>query len=142
MRPPFTLTVTDTPDMAARHLCHDLLLFHWSLYADFRRLAGRFATLATSPLVRLRLEHVVDDFCHKFQIDAVGLRVSLHLCRPGTEWMDVGGEVRRMTTMEVAIFKGAAFPAAGPRVPHRSPPLSAGTLAGQSRLVLCIDAMS
>jgi Protein of unknown function (DUF1826) len=47
-----------------------------------------------------------------------------------------------MTTMEVAIFKGAAFPGAGPRILHRSPPLSAGTLAGQSRLVLCIDAMS
>ena len=142
VRPPFTLTVTDTPDMAARRLCHDLLLFHWPLYADFRRLAGRFATLATSTLVRLRLEHVVDDACRKFHIDAVGLRMLSTYVGPGTEWMDVGGKVRRMATMAVAIFKGTAFPGAGPRVPHRSPPLSAGMLDGQSRLVLCIDAMS
>ncbi len=46
-----------------------------------------------------------------------------------------------MTAMEVAVFKGAAFPGAGPRVLHRSPPLSTGTLVGQSRLVLCIDAV-
>ena len=36
VRPPFTLTVTDAPVMAARRLCHDLLLFHWPLYTDFR----------------------------------------------------------------------------------------------------------
>jgi hypothetical protein len=142
VRPPFTLTVTDTPDMAARRLCRDLLLFHWPLYGDFRRLAGRFAMLAASPLVRMRLEHVVDDSCRKFHVDAVGLRLLCTYAGPGTEWMDIGGKVRRMTMMEVAIFKGTAFPGAGPRVLHRSPPLSAGMLAGQSRLVLCIDAMS
>jgi hypothetical protein len=47
--PPFTETVTGTPDLAARRLCHDLLLVHWPLHADFRRLAGRFARLASSP---------------------------------------------------------------------------------------------
>lgn len=141
-RPPFTLTVTDTPDIAARRLCHDLLLFHWPLYADFRRLAERFATLAASPLVRLRLEHAVDDSRRKFHVDAVGLGMLCTYAGPGTEWMDVGDKVRRMTTMEVAIFKGATFPGAGPPVLHRSPPLSAGMLAGQSRLVLCIDEMS
>ena len=41
--------------------------------------------------------------------------------------------------MEVGVFKGSAYPDGAPRVLHRSPPLSAGTLVGQSRLVLCID---
>jgi Protein of unknown function (DUF1826) len=142
VRPPFMLTIADTPEIAARRLCHDLLLFHWPLYADIRRLADRFVALAASPVVRLRLEHVVDDSCRKFHVDAVGLRLLCTYAGPGTEWVDAGGKIRRMTTMEVAIFKGSAFPGAGPRVLHRSPPLSTGTLAGRSRLVLCIDAVS
>lgn len=141
-RPPFTLTVADTPDMAARRLCHDLLLFHWPLYADLRRLAARFAALSASPVVRMRLEHVIDNSCRKFHVDAVGLRLLCTYAGPGTEWMAPGGEIRRMTTMEVAVFKGSAFPGAGPRVPHRSPPLSAGAFVGHSRLVLCIDTVS
>lgn len=141
-RPPFTLSVADTPDMAARSLCHDLLLFHWPLYADFRRLARRFAVLAASPVVRMRLEHVVDDSCRKFHVDAVGLRLLCTYAGAGTEWVHAGGKIRRMAAMEVGVFKGSAFAGTGPRVLHRSPPLSAGTLAGQSRLVLCIDAAS
>ena len=142
MGQPFTLTVTDTPDVAARRLCRDLTLFHWSLYADFRRLARRFSALSASSVVRMWLEHVIDDSCRKFHVDAVGLRLLCTYAGPGTEWIDPGGKIRRMTTMEVAIFKGAAFPGAGPRVWHRSPPLGAGTFVGQSRLVLCIDAVS
>ena len=93
VRPPFTLTVTDAPVMAERRLCHDLLLFHWPLYTDFCRLAGRFVTLVASPLVRLQVEHVVDDSCHKFHIDAVGLRMLCTYAGPGTEWMDVSQEL-------------------------------------------------
>lgn len=140
-RPPFTLTNADAPDMVARRLCHDLLLFHWPLYADFRRLAIRFSILANSPIVRMRLEHVTDDSCRKFHVDAVGLRLLCTYAGPGTEWVDPGGKIRRMTTMEVAVFKGSAFTGASPRVLHRSPPLSTGSFVGQSRLVLCIDAV-
>jgi len=142
MGQPFTLTVTDTPDVAARRLCRDLTLFHWALYRDFRQLARRFAALTASSVVRMRLEHVIDDSCRKFHVDAVGLRLLCTYAGPGTEWIDPGGKIRRMTTMEVAIFKGSAFPAAGPRILHRSPPLSSGAFVGQSRLVLCIDAVS
>jgi hypothetical protein len=42
-----------------------------------------------------------------------------------------------LATMEVAIFKGLAFPGKGPRVLDRSPPLT-----GWSWVVLCIDAVS
>jgi hypothetical protein len=142
MGQPFTLTITDTPDMAARRLCRDLTLFHWPLYADFRRLAGRFSALTASPVVRMRLEHVIDDSCRKFHVDAVGLRLLCTYAGPGPEWIDPGGKIRRMTTMEVAVFKGSAFPGAGQPVLHRSPPLSSGTFVGQSRLVFCIDAVS
>jgi len=142
MRPPFMLIFAGTPDTAARRLCHDLLLFHWPLYTDFRRLARRFAGVAASPVIRMRLEHVIDDSCRKFHVDAVGLRLLCTYAGAGTEWVDAGGKVRRMAAMEVAIFKGSAFPGGGPRVLHRSPPLRTGTLAGQSRLVLCIDAVS
>ena len=142
MGQPFTLTVTDTPDVAARRLCRDLTLFHWALYGDFRRLARRFSALTASSVVRMRLEHVIDDSCRKFHVDAVGLRLLCTYAGPGTEWIDPGGKIRRMTTMEVAIFKGSAFPGAGPRILHRSPRLSSGTVVGQTRLVLCIDAVS
>ncbi len=138
-RPAFTVAATGSPELASRALCHDLTVFHWPLYADFRRLAQRLASLASSPAVRMRFEHVVDDSCRKFHIDAVGLRLLCTYAGAGTEWLDRRGTVRRMATMEVGIFKGSAYPDAGPRVLHRSPPLSAGTLAGQSRLVLCID---
>jgi hypothetical protein len=42
-----------------------------------------------------------------------------------------------LATMEVAIFKGLAFPGKGPWVLHRSP-----LLTGWSQVVLCIDAVS
>jgi hypothetical protein len=90
----------------------------------------------------MRLEHVIDDPCRKFHVGSVGLRLLCTYAGPGTEWIEPGGNIRRMTTMEVAVFKGSAFLGAGPRVLHRSPPVSSGTFVDQSRLVLCIDALS
>ncbi len=69
-------------------LCHDLMLLIWPLYADFRRLGRRFAKLTSSPIVRMRLEHVTDDCCRKFDVDAVGLRLVCTYAGPGTEWID------------------------------------------------------
>src|SRR6478735_6047768 len=102
MGPPFIETVTGTPDFAARSLCHNLPPFHWSLYADFRRLAHRFSNLASSPVVRMRLEHVRHDSCHKFNVAVVGLRLLCTYAGPGTEWIDTDSSVRRMASMEVA----------------------------------------
>ena len=45
MRPPFPLRVIGTPTAATRLWCHDLMLFQWLLYTDFRRLAARFLPL-------------------------------------------------------------------------------------------------
>jgi hypothetical protein len=130
------------PELAARRLCQNLVLFHWPLFGDFRRLASRFACLASSPVIRMRFEHVTDDCCRKFHVDAIGLCLRCTYAGPGTEWIEADGKVRRMASMEVALFKGTAYLQAGPRVLHRSPPVSGGALAGQSRLVLCIDTAS
>jgi hypothetical protein len=127
-RPSFTVVATGSPDAAPRELCRELLLFHWPLYADFRRLAHRLAGLTGSPNVRMRFEHVVDDSCCKLHVDAVGLRLLCTYAGAGTEWVDDAGRVRRLATMEVGVFKGSVFPGAGPRVLHRSPPLSTGNL--------------
>jgi hypothetical protein len=127
---PFTLSAVGPLDVAARRLCYDLMLFNWPLYDDFRRLAARFATVAASPVVQMRLEHVIDDSCRKFHVDAVGLRLLCTYAGPGTEWIDAGGKIRHMAAMEVAIFKGSAYARAGPRVLHRSPPLSTGRFVG------------
>jgi hypothetical protein len=51
---------------------HDLVVFHWPLYADFRRLMARFAALSAAAVVRMRLEHMIDDSRRKFHLDAVG----------------------------------------------------------------------
>jgi hypothetical protein len=134
-------SVTDAPEKAARRVCQDLKRFHWPLYTDMRRLANRFSLIVNSPFVRLRFEFVSDDSCRKFHVDAVGLRLLCTYFGAGTEWV-IGDVVHRMAPMDVAIFKGTAFPDLGPRIWHRSPPLSTGMFAGQSRLVFCIDAVS
>jgi hypothetical protein len=134
-------SVTDAPEKAARRICEHLTRFQWPLYADMRRLAHRFSLVANSPVVRLRFEYVTDDSCQKFHVDAIGLRLLCTYFGAGTEWV-VCDVVRRMAPMDVAIFKGKAFPDRGPRIWHRSPPLSTGTFAGQSRFVFCIDAVS
>jgi Protein of unknown function (DUF1826) len=122
-------------------MCRATFPFNWPFYADFRRLAARFATVAASPVVRMRPEHVIDDSCRKFHVDAVGLRLLCTYAGPGTERIDPGGKLRHMATMEVAIFKGSAYTGAGPRVLHRSPPLSTGRFVRDSRVVRCIDAV-
>ena len=141
-RPFFTATATGSPDVAARGLCRDLLLFDWPLYADFRHLGFRFAKLAGCAGVRMRFEHVVDDSCCKFHVDVVKLRMLCTYAGPGTEWKHCSGRLHRLAPMDVAVFKGSAYPDQGPRVPHRSPALNTGHFAGQSRLLLCIDTAS
>lgn len=46
MRPPFTWEAEGTPGIAARGLFHGTPILHWTLYADIRKLAERFAEVA------------------------------------------------------------------------------------------------
>ncbi len=89
--------------------------------------------------LRLRLEHVADDACRKFHVDAVRLRLLCTYAGLGTEWIDPAGQVQRMPLMQAGLFKGAAYPDAAPRVLHRSPPVSHRPPGRRSRLLLCID---
>ena len=139
MRPPFTWEAEGTPGIAARGLFQEMPILHWALYADVKTLAERFAETTGSPVIKLRLEHVTDDSCRKFHVDHVGMRLLCTYIGPATEWIDITGKVRRMSPMDVGLFKGAKFSAPGPRIRHRSPPLSHLPPDRRSRLVLCID---
>ena len=118
MRPPFPLRVIGTPTAATRLWCHDLMCFSGCFIPISGGSRHDFATLAASPVVQMRLEHVTDDACCRFHVDAVGPRLLCTYAGPGTEWMECRGKIRRMTAMEVAVFKGSAYAGAGPVVLH------------------------
>lgn len=136
---PFTWRAEGSPSAAVRALFDGTPLFPWALCLDITRLAYYFTRATGEAEVRLRLEHVADDACRKFHIDQVGFRMLCTYVGSGTEWVDDAGIVRRMWPMEVGLFKGAKVPGAGPRVLHRSPPMSHLPARHRSRLVLCID---
>lgn len=79
--------------------------------------------------------------CRKFQVDAIGLRRLCIGASAGTERLNNGGSGRRMAAMGVGVLRGSAYSDGSTRVLHCSPPLSAEILVGQSRFVLCIDAV-
>jgi hypothetical protein len=136
---PFTMIAEGPPEIAARLLYRELSMAHWPFYADIRRLGVRFVETTGCTTVRLRLEHVVDDACRRFHVDAVGLRLLCTYSGSGTEWIGADGQIRRMKAMEVAIFKGSSFPVPGPRILHRSPSLQNRPPSNRSRIILCID---
>lgn len=145
----FSLTVEGNPAEAAHDLAAALPSMPPSpiayrtarrrLIADIRSLAALFAAIAGLTSIRLRFDHVTDDACWKFHTDAVGLRLLCTYAGPGTEWLDAAGHVRRLTAMQVAIFKGEAYRDQTHRILHRSPPLGQRPPRQRSRLLLCID---
>ncbi len=137
--PPFCEIAEGSPDMAVRQMLHALPGAVGCLGADLARLAGHFVAVTGRPALRIRLEHVVDDACRKFHVDAVGLRLLCTYAGPGTEWIDPAGPVHRMTPLQVGLFKGAAYPDNAPCIRHRSPPVAHRPAAQRSRLLLCLD---
>ena len=119
-----------------------------ALIEDVAALAARFARLAGSPCVGLRLEALDHDSCWRFHHDHVGLRLNVTYRGPGTQWPPLDqaararraqrryrGELNELPRFAVGLFKGIrrAGPAA---VLHRSPPI-AGTQV--TRLFLCLN---
>ena len=118
------------------------------LAADMIDLATRFARLAETDIVDLRIEAVRHDACWKFHRDSVRLRLLTTYLGPETQIVpaaeadralrlqrDYHGPYLPVPEHAVALFKGnQAEPGTG--VVHRSPPI-AGT--GQYRLLLCIN---
>ena len=97
-----------TPTAAARELFKGSAFFPWALCIDIQKLGYVFASLAGESYVKLRLEHVIDDSCRNFHVDQMRLRLLCTYIGSGTEWLDGSGTVRRMSPMDVAIFKGSS----------------------------------
>ena len=117
----------------ARALCDDMV-----------DLIERFATLAGSWEVDVRVEHIRHDACKRFHRDKVRLRLICCYYGPTTEWVPAGhaenaldcqktyaGPLRHFPRFAVAVFKGH-----DQGVVHRSPAI-AGT--GKTRFLLCLN---
>ncbi len=137
--PPFSEITEGSPDIAVRQMLHALPGAIGCLGADLARLVGHFAAVTGQPTLRIRLEHVTDDACRKFHVDAVGLRLLCTYAGLGTEWIDPAGSVHRMAPLQVGLFKGAAYPDNAPCIWHRSPPVAHRPPSRRSRLLLCLD---
>lgn len=120
--------------------------------ADIAGLVTRFAALAQSRTVRLRLDAITGDACRRWHRDCVPLRLICTYRGPGTQWVppawgaavlarpdDDAPQAMAFDTGDVALFKGCGW--AGQThdggIVHRSPRI-AGT--GTTRLVLVLDA--
>jgi len=116
------------------------------LLADAAMLARRFAAVAGSDTIDIRLEAVRHDACWKFHVDDVKFRLLTTYRGPGTQTVspahagdalarqrDYTGPLDEIPPRNVALFKGAR---SGAGVVHRSPPI---TGSGIVRLVLCVN---
>jgi hypothetical protein len=120
--------------------------------ADIARLVARFAALAATRSVRVRLDAVSGDACRRWHRDCVPLRLVCTYRGPGTQWIapalgaavlaepdDDAPQALAFEAGDVALFKGCGWPgqAHDGGIVHRSPRI-AGT--GLTRLVLVLDA--
>lgn len=134
-----------------------------ALLSDISILIQLFADLLDCPSVAIRLEVLQHAMCPKFHIDHTGIRLLCTYLGPGTEWLDehacnreVMGQsfsnieafhaalilhppgIRQAASQALALLKGSAWQGnehAG--IIHRSPQ----TLPGQTRALLCLDAI-
>lgn len=112
------------------------------LIDDIAALAELFAVLMQAPFLRLRLERVTMNACHKFHIDAVTARLICTYRGTGTQYgvSPDGAEPRRVFTVPTGapiLLRGTLWPEhPRSRLLHRSPPIEA---TGETRLVLVLD---
>ena len=112
-----------------------------TLRQDIAELAARFAALMAVPTVRIRLEGIVSNACRKIHSDNTDVRLITTYCGPGTDYIPRDmepeeGNLQRIPTGWVALFKGRSFDPAHAFCLHRSPPAADMDVA---RLVLVID---
>ncbi len=118
------------------------------LVADIEDLAEAFCAIARTDLVDVRLERVTHDACWRFHRDCVEARLLTTYLGPATEWVQntyaeqalrdqkqFDGPLERLSTHDVALFKGSCA-GSGSGIVHRSPPIAA---AGDIRLLLCLN---
>jgi hypothetical protein len=119
--------------------------------ADIAVLVTRFAALARTHTVRLRLDAINGDACRRWHRDCVPLRLICTYRGPGTQWVpptwgagvldspdDDAPQALAFDTGDVALFKGCGWPGQvhDGGIVHRSPRI-AGT--DVTRLVLVLD---
>ncbi len=120
--------------------------------ADIASLVTRFAALAQTRTVRLRLDAITGDACRRWHRDCVPLRLICTYRGPGTQWVppargaaalarpdDDAPEAMAFDAGEVALFKGCGWDgqAHDGGIVHRSPRIAG---SGLTRLVLVLDA--
>ncbi len=121
-----------SPDCAGRGL----------VVADIAMLSNNFAELMGAKFLRLRLDVVTTNACHKFHVDALTARLICTYKGTGTQYgFGVSGvepeDIFTLPTDVPIVLRGTKWPehpSAGLR--HRSPPIE-GT--GETRLVLVLD---
>ncbi|MBA2721909.1 MAG: DUF1826 domain-containing protein [Methylibium sp.] len=122
-----------------------------ALIEDICALVARFARIAGSASVRLRLQAVGDDACRRWHRDCVPLRLLSTYRGPATQWLEPARGALAlarpdedvdapffMSPHAVGLFKGCGFieHTHESGIVHRSPRI-AGT--GVTRLVLCLN---
>lgn len=130
-----------------------------ALADDLGRLVRRFAALADTQLVRVKLEIERQDRCRYFHSDRVDLRLLCTYLGPGTEWVPDAfvdrsargsgdnaaivpdaRRVERLAPFWVGLLKGDLHPDCPDRgCIHRSPPIAHRRQA--ARILLTIDAV-
>jgi len=112
------------------------------LVDDIAAVADIFATVMGSEYLRLRLEVVTTNSCHKLPVDAVTARLICTYRGTGTQYgVSSDGKAPKtiytVPTCAPIVFRGHLWPTR-PRIDlfYRSPPIE-GT--GESRLVLVLD---
>ncbi len=112
-----------------------------ALLDDIRDLATRFVALMEVPAVRIRLEAIASNACRKVHADYTDLRLITTYWGPGTDYVPDGLEpldsnLVRLSSGDIALFKGRLFGEGHAPCFHRSPPVGD---TGEQRLVLVID---
>jgi len=118
------------------------------LIGDIVDLAERFAAIAETDRVDIRLEVLDHDACWKFHQDRVPLRMLTTYLGPGTQYVEphdsdqalreqraYSGIVHDIPEQAVALFKGTLCDT-GNGVVHRSPAVAE---TGETRLLLCLN---
>lgn len=134
---PFERKSAGSPDQAVAALG----LLPATLRDDVLALARRFAAFMAVEAVRLRLEGVNTDACRKIHADYTDLRLITTYHGPGTDYLPSSakldeGNLQRLATGDIGLFKGRLYADSHEPCLHRSPPIAG---SGETRLVLVID---
>lgn len=112
------------------------------LQKDIVSLADMFGGLMKARFLRLRLDVVTSNACHRFHVDAITARLICTYRGTGTQYgiSSDGNDPKRVFTVPTGapiLLRGRLWPEQPPSgLLHRSPPIEG---SGETRLVLALD---